>query len=316
MKKLYPFIALAIVGCSDTDNSYQGYIEGDYTYLSSPFGGKVTSILAKRGEHIKKGMKLAVLDSNPESLNKQQSLDLKNQSSFQLKNMAQTQRQVVIDEFIAKKDQAIAELSLAEDRLERNTKLYKKRVLDKDSYQASISRVAQLKALIKQFSAQIANAKLSVARKESINAQKSLLKAKKTAFDIANWQLQQKTLYAPYNAEVVDIFYRIGEYATSTKPVLSLLKATNKHLLFFIPEPKLSSLKLGEVVELNCEGCKKDLTASISYIAPYAEYTPPLVYSRKNNPKLVYKVRAKLNQPAYFHPGQPITVNVRESYGG
>ncbi len=310
MRTFYLALTLLLVGCSDSNNTYQGYIEGDYTYLSSPFGGKLKALLVKRGEQIKQGTLLARLDNNPENFTKQQAVALKDESFFQLKNMEQTQRQEVIDELKAKKEQAIAELSLAKDRLKRNTKLYRQNVLDKDTHQASLSKVQQLKALIKQFSAQIANAKLSVARKESINAQRSLLNAKQSAIAIANWQLNQKMLSAPYDAEVVDIFYRIGEYAGPQKPVLSLLKESNKFLLFFIPEPKLSALKLNQALYLSCEGCKSKLKATVSYIAPYAEYTPPLVFSRKNNPKLVYKVRAKLSEPSYFHPGQPVTVTL------
>ncbi len=48
--------------------------------------------------------------------------------------------------------------------------------------------------------------------------------------------------------------------------------------------------------------------ATIRYISPKAEYIPPLVYSRENNDKLVFRVKASIEHPSQFKPGQPVCV--------
>ena len=40
-----------------------------------------------------------------------------------------------------------------------------------------------------------------------------------------------------------------------------------------------------------CDGCPPDLGARISFVAPEAEYTPPVIYSRESREKLVYPGR-------------------------
>ena len=46
---------LLITGCSDSDNSFQGYIAGTYTYISSPISGILDKLFIDRGQQVKKG---------------------------------------------------------------------------------------------------------------------------------------------------------------------------------------------------------------------------------------------------------------------
>jgi HlyD family secretion protein len=79
---------------------------------------------------------------------------------------------------------------------------------------------------------------------------------------------------------------------------------------FFVPEPMLAEVHLGEKVALLCDNCPAGLAATISFISPQAEYTPPVIYSESTRAKLVYKVEARppLQQAPVLNPGQPVTV--------
>jgi HlyD family secretion protein len=52
------------------------------------------------------------------------------------------------------------------------------------------------------------------------------------------------------------------------------------------------------------------LSATISFISPQAEYTPPLIYSQSSNAKLVFLIEARppLDQAARLNPGEPMEV--------
>ena len=69
---------------------------------------------------------------------------------------------------------------------------------------------------------------------------------------------------------------------TAGEPVVSLLPAENIFVRFFVPQPVLGSLHRGDQVGLKCDSCAPGLTATISFISPQAEYTPPLIYSEAN----------------------------------
>ena len=61
---------------------------------------------------------------------------------------------------------------------------------------------------------------------------------------------------------------------------------------------------------LSCDSCPTGLSATISYIAPQAEYTPPVIYSESTRAKFVFLIEArpKPSEAALLNPGQPVTV--------
>jgi HlyD family secretion protein len=66
----------------------------------------------------------------------------------------------------------------------------------------------------------------------------------------------------------------------------------------------------GDRVALSCDACPADLAATVSFVSPQAEYTPPVIYSESSRAKLVYLVEAR-PQPekaTLLNPGQPIEV--------
>ena len=53
---------------------------------------------------------------------------------------------------------------------------------------------------------------------------------------------------------------------------------------------------------------------AITFIAPQAEYTPPVIYSRENRDKLVFLVEARPDTPQpSLHPGLPVEVALEDA---
>jgi HlyD family secretion protein len=128
------------------------------------------------------------------------------------------------------------------------------------------------------------------------------------------WSLDQKTLLAPVNGQVFDTFYQAGEKIMAYKPVIAMLDPQNLTVIFYLPEKDLDRVKVGEVVTFDCDGCREKTQATVAYISPMAEYTPPFIYNKDSRDNLVYLVRA--NMPVEvakkFRPGQPIDVSLHE----
>ena len=97
----------------------------------------------------------------------------------------------------------------------------------------------------------------------------------------------------------------------AASPVVSLLPPENIKIRFFLPEPVLGRVHVGDKVTLACDSCPGGATATIRYIAAQAEFTPPVIYSAGSREKLVYLIEAKPDrEPASFHPGQPVDVRL------
>jgi HlyD family secretion protein len=64
-----------------------------------------------------------------------------------------------------------------------------------------------------------------------------------------------------------------------------------------------------------CDSCGVPISATISFIADRAEFTPPVLYSKENRAKLVYLVEARPapDIAARLNPGQPVDVTLPPS---
>jgi HlyD family secretion protein len=71
----------------------------------------------------------------------------------------------------------------------------------------------------------------------------------------------------------------------------------------------LARIHVGDTVQLNCDSCKP-LAATVSYISPQAEYTPPVIYSKDSRAKLMFLVEARpmAEDAVLLRPGQPLDV--------
>lgn len=180
-----------------------------------------------------------------------------------------------------------AQLTFSALQYERQKRLFAQRTIDK-------SAVDQAEADYKT-------------KKEEVIAAKEQLAQ-------AEWTLAQKKVYAPIDSKVFDVYFRVGEYVQPNQPVLALLAPQNIKVLFYIPETALRKIRIGQLVRVGCDGCEEEVSATISYISPEAEYTPPVIYSKDTRYKLVYLVRADLpiDIAKDFHPGQPLDITINE----
>jgi HlyD family secretion protein len=121
-------------------------------------------------------------------------------------------------------------------------------------------------------------------------------------------RLARRVGYAPVIGTVQQIYFREGETVPAQRPVLSIMPPGNMKIRFYVPEPELPKLAIGDEVRVTCDNCAADLTAKIYFISTTAEYTPPVIYSLDERNKLVYLIQARPARPDALRVGQPISV--------
>jgi HlyD family secretion protein len=116
---------------------------------------------------------------------------------------------------------------------------------------------------------------------------------------------------APEDALVENTFFNVGEWVPAGTPVVSLLPASRVKLRFFVPEEEVAKARIGRKVSFACDGCSPDLQATIIYVSPRAEFTPPVIYSQSARTKLVFLIEArpdKVPDNIALAPGLPVSV--------
>jgi HlyD family secretion protein len=131
----------------------------------------------------------------------------------------------------------------------------------------------------------------------------SALRVAEARVNTSQTRLSRRKGFAPVAGSIQQIYFREGEMVPAQRPVLSIMPPGNMKIRFFVPEPDLPKLKIGQDVRVTCDNCAPDLTAKIYFIATQAEYTPPVIYSLEERNKLVFLIQARPNKPDSLRVG-------------
>jgi HlyD family secretion protein len=304
--------ALAITGCSHPPaNTYQGYIEGKFVYVASPQSGRLDHLAVARGETVAVKQPLFAFDREPEASAVRNAQRLLLSSQSRLADFETGKRPPEIEVTRAQLSQALAQKKQADQILESDKKQYQAGGIAQTDLIAAEEAADASAARVRELEADLAVDALP-AREQQIKAQQNQVAADRASVSEAEWRLDQKNIASPRQGLVFDTLYREGEWVEAGNPVVQLLPPENMEVRFFVPETIVGKLKVGENVEVQCDGCAAPVQAAITFISPQCEYTPPVIYSNENRSKLVFMIIAKPSEgkAALLHPGQPVEVTV------
>ena len=304
---------VVLVGCARSrPGLYQGYVEGEFVYVASALGGRLTHLDAERGRQVEPEMPLFSLESDQEAAEKRQAEEQLRSAEAQLGDLRQGKRAPEVEVVRAQLAQATASEQQAALDLERDEAQFAAGGIPKSQLEQTRSRHTVAAARAQELSGQLEVARLP-ARNDQIGAQSAEVEGFRAALKQAEWRLDQKRVRALKAGRVLDTFYREGEYVPPGSPVVKLLPPAGVKIRFFVPEAVAGGLEPGRALVVRCDGCPEEIPASITFVATEPEYTPPVIYSHETRAKLVFMIEAK---PAEgkgpdLHPGQPVEVSLR-----
>jgi len=302
-----------LVSCNRSDrNRVQGYVEGEFMYVASPYAGALESLQVQRGAQVKEGDPLFWLDSTSEKAARDEAERRLAQARANLEDTKKGKRPSEIESIKAQLTQAREALKLSESEFARQEALMgvpgATAELEFDRARSTRDqnhqRVAQLEADLK--TAQLGS------RTDQVTAAEAEVRAREAALAKAEWDLSQKHQSAPKAGLVFDTLYREGEWVAAGRPVVALLPPQNIKVRAFVPETQVGAIHLGNRVQVTVDGMHEPFIGTVSYISPKAEYTPPVIYSQESRDKLVFMIEAIFDpQTAVgLHPGQPVDVQI------
>jgi HlyD family secretion protein len=303
-------LALLLAGCEKpATDAWQGYVEGEYVLLASPYAGQLQKLHVRRGEAIEAGKPVYVLEQEAERAARAEAEERVRSAQARVENLQAARRPPEIAALRESVNQAKAAAEFSRTQLAREEDLMKKGYTTRPRLDEARSAYARDSARVKEAQAQLRNAEMPLGRDEERKAAEGDLEAARASLAQAVWRLEQKSVTSPVTALVQDTFYVEGEWVAAGKPVASLLPPGNVKARFYVPETVVGSIAIGRPVEIACDGCQP-VSARVSYVSSQAEYTPPVLYSKESRSKLVFLVEARLPK-AELRPGQPIDVRLK-----
>jgi HlyD family secretion protein len=302
----------ALGGCGHSPPpALQGYVEGEYVRVAAPFAGTLLALDVARGQSVAAGAQLFALEAESEDAARREAEERVRKADAQLEDLRKGKRPTEIGSAKAQLGQAEVAAAYSEKEYRRQLDLVSRGFVSQSAADQAKStrdrdhdRVVELRNALATTEAGARPDEIKAAEHEAAAARQSLAQA--------DWKLRQKSVASTVAGTVIDTLFVRGEWVPAGAPVVSILPPSNVKARFFVPEEKLGAVKLGQAVRLACDGCSAPIDATVSFIAPQAEFTPPVIYSKDSRAKLVFLVEARPApaDAARLHPGQPVDVTL------
>lgn len=288
--------------------AWQGWVEGNFLFVGPDEAGRLTTLMVKEGDSVKRGDRLFAVQNDLQAAEMSQAEAALSEAKARLaRAQAEQQRPEEIAVLQAQKARAEAALEKSRPELARAKDLVARGVAPQSRLDEAAASFASDEAALAgaQYQIDVGRLKASI---EDINAAKAVVEQAQSRVASARVSLDRRAVVAPADGVVQEIFYRHGEVVSAGRPVLSLLPPGNVKLRFFVHESEVAKLSHGQAVEAACDGCAEPIAANVSFISRDAEYTPPVIFSREERAKLVFRVEAIPRDGARLRVGLPITV--------
>lgn len=302
-----------LTGCNGSNtHEFQGYVEGEYLYLAAPQAGYLKTLDAQRGTRVTESQTLFVVADDPDYQALIEAQSRAKSAQQRLENLKQPRRPTEIAALEANLQAAQANQHLTQIQLQQHEKLISRHFVAQIKLDEARSAHQQAVAQVDAIKKQIATYENTLGREFEIRAAEADYMAAQAEIEQKRWTVDRKTVTAPTTGEITETYYQAGEWVPAGAAVASLLPDSRRRLRFFVPETQLSSLKIGDKVEADCDGCSEPIHAQINFISAQAEYTPPVIYSRGSREKLVFRIEAMPSpeQANRLRPGLPVDVRI------
>jgi HlyD family secretion protein len=287
--------------------TFSGYVEGETLYLSAATAGRVQGLAVRRGQRVPAGMRLFLIEPDQQVAQGRQAQAELEAARAQAEDARLGQRPSEIAILEADRDAAEAAAREARIALNRADALVRRGIyarvrLDeaRAAWQNAASRV------------EAARRRIEVAtlgqREDQVRAADARVAQAAARVSETGARLNTLSPLAPSAGRIEEVFYQRGEYAAANQPVVALIPDDRIYVRFFVPERAVAAYRPGVRVRFRCDGCPDGLAATITYVSPRPEFTPPIIYSREARDRLVFMVEARPENGARLTPGLPVDV--------
>lgn len=250
MKKLLFLFCLLIASCqSEKTDVYNGYVEGEYVYVSAYTGGILDRIDVVKGQLVDPGAALFRLDEEIWAADLARAQSVLDKAYANLSNLSKGKRRQELDVILKQKAQAQAVLDNARKEFMRAEELIKTRNISRSDYDKKRSDYENARAKTEELEASFQTATLA-AREDELTAARKEIEAAAQDLKKIQKQAANNAAVSPVAGRVQDVYFRRGEFVPAGTPVVSVLPPENVKARFYVPENVFSQIKSGTKVSV------------------------------------------------------------------
>jgi HlyD family secretion protein len=251
--------------------SGNGRIEATEYDIASKLPGRVAEIHVQEGEQVAVDQIIATLDTRELDARIKQA-----QAGIEQARQAEVFAQAVVA-------QRKSEQALAQKNLQRSLKLYETRSIPLVQLQQSETAVLSAEAGVAAAQAQV------IMQGASINAAIAQLETIQSS-------LQDSTLRSPINGRVLYRLVEPGEVIGPGGRVATVLDLNDVFMNIYLPTKDVGKVAMAAEARIILDALPEaPIPATVSFIAPRAQFTPREVETREEREKMMFRVKVKIH---------------------
>jgi HlyD family secretion protein len=288
-----------------TPPGYQGVIEFDERTISFEVAGRVLAVPVHKGDVVKAGDVVAQLDDTLERLAKDTRTSEVQVATTDLQLLQAGTRKEDIASIAAQIAAAKASEALLEKNLERAQKLVATNSLPQAELDRAASDLDRERGERRSLEAKL-TAMQRGARPEELARAQARVQSNATAVALEDERVARHVVKSLESGVVLDVHVKDGELAAAGTPVATLADVEHPYVDVFVPEGSLEGVRVGASAAVRTDAVKEPQPARVEWVSPKTEFTPRFLFSERERPNLVIRVRLRIEDPGHrLHAGVP-----------
>jgi HlyD family secretion protein len=297
---LGPLLALSLVCCqrevTKKAQGFQGVIELDAYHFGFEASGRVGAVAVERGARVAPGELLASLEGSLlQKVIEMRTAEYKvaNAQLSLLQAGARTEDVAALSAKLsaAKKTEATLQTNLT--RQKRLVAEGAATAVSLDSLTAELSRAQGERKVLEQ---QLKTAN-SGARPEELEAGQARIEGSKAALALEEERLARYSIYSTTKGRVIEVNLKPGEIIAAGMPVITIADTTHPYVDIFVPQGDTAGILLGLHATVRVDAQTEPFEGYVEGISHQVEFTPRFLFSERERPNLVIRVKIRINDP-------------------
>jgi HlyD family secretion protein len=294
-----PLVALSLSCAEPTppQDELQGVVELHERALGFEVSGRLAELRVHKGERVQPGQVLAVLDDGLERPQREaRAADLMT-AKAQLALLEAGARSEDLRASEAQVRSAKATESTLADNARRIRELAASGTVPPQQLDEIEGQLARAKADREAAEQRLLSLRAG-ARRDELKAARARADSAEAALALVDTRLGKYVVKAPVAGAILDTHAEPGEVLGAGAPVVTLGETQRPYVDLFVPEASVGGIRPGSRASVRIDAEQgRSFDGAVEDVGQRTEFTPRFLYSPKERPNLVVRVRVALRDP-------------------
>jgi HlyD family secretion protein len=309
---LIAVVAIA-TGCrqgATVPDGFQGLVEYDDRIIGFEEPGRVAIVPVHRGQVVRPGDVLATLDDALARATRDARQAELSAAGAELTLLKAGTRREDVAAAVDDLNAAIASEALLRKSAERARRLLAQGAIPSAEVDKADADLEQATARRRSLESHLAALRRG-SRPEEIARAEATVDQEASTLMLEQERLTRFVLRAPVTGTILDVTVKAGEIAAVGSPAATLADTEHPYADVFVPEGQLAAVQVGATATARVDASAEAFRAVVEYVSPETEFTPKFLFSDRERPNLVIRVRVRIDDIAHrLHSGVPAFVRI------